>query len=229
MKTLTAPITPKQILAAYRDAQAAAESAVTKALYCGQLLLEQKHALEHGLFLDWLKQHCPEIPKRTAQYWMDLASRCSHHALDHQSATVRLLEDHSLQSGSHHVPLSVALADPAAQPEAIRAAVQLLLDFTHGKTIRECLEGIVVGGDEPHRLTRAHNGRALGGAADRSDRATYIDLNLKKISTHLGHWSTFTHHQMAATERAFAQTFAKLPTPLLAALANQLKTELKTR
>lgn len=52
-----------------------ASKAVSKALECGRLLLEQKAALGHGSWLEWLDANVPEIGDRTARKYMALAKR----------------------------------------------------------------------------------------------------------------------------------------------------------
>lgn len=57
------------------DARTVASEAVAKAIQCGQLLLEQKAALGHGSWLEWLDANVPEIGDRTARKYMALAKR----------------------------------------------------------------------------------------------------------------------------------------------------------
>ena len=52
-----------------------ATTAITKALECGQLLLQQKAALKHGGWLEWLDANCAQIGERTARKYMALAKR----------------------------------------------------------------------------------------------------------------------------------------------------------
>lgn len=63
-----------------KDAQTQMNQAVALAIECGNLLQQQKDSLKHGGWLDWLREHCPEVSKRTAQRYMKLAktSRVSH-------------------------------------------------------------------------------------------------------------------------------------------------------
>jgi hypothetical protein len=70
----------EQILAAHAQAHAFAEQAkgyasdaVAKAIECGQLLIQQKAALGHGSWLDWLARNLPEIKRETVRKYMQIA------------------------------------------------------------------------------------------------------------------------------------------------------------
>jgi hypothetical protein len=70
----------EQILAAHAQAHAFAEQAkgyasdaVAKAVECGQLLIQQKAALGHGSWLDWLARNLPEIKRETVRKYMKIA------------------------------------------------------------------------------------------------------------------------------------------------------------
>jgi hypothetical protein len=84
-----------QILETYREsnrladeAKGYASEAVAKAVQCGQLLLQQKAALQHGTWLDWLATNLSEINERTARRYMALANRT--HVTDlNDAASVR--------------------------------------------------------------------------------------------------------------------------------------------
>lgn len=64
---------PGRINAEHRAATADAESAVAHARRCGELLLEARSQAEHGQWLLWLAQHCPEVSEWTAQAYMRVA------------------------------------------------------------------------------------------------------------------------------------------------------------
>ena len=71
-----------QIRETYREsiqlaevAKERASLAVSKALECGQLLIQQKQAIGHGSWLDWLYANLPELTDRTARRYMALAKR----------------------------------------------------------------------------------------------------------------------------------------------------------
>lgn len=62
-----------------------ATTAINKALECGQLLLQQKAALKHGGWLEWLDANCPQLNERIARRYMALAKRT--HESDLNDAT----------------------------------------------------------------------------------------------------------------------------------------------
>jgi hypothetical protein len=171
-------------------------------MICGQLLAEQRAAMsfchdgksstarnQHSKgnhFTDWLADHCPEIGERTAYRWMELAERCAGAVELGQALSIGNSVD-----GIEHLPLSHILTAPLEElPEAAREARQLLFDFTSGKTMKECLAGVVVEGDDAHRITRAHNGanaKQTKGDA-RKDYPLFTAVKLKDISSHLSGW-----------------------------------------
>ena len=72
----------ERIRAAFKDAQSMAQTAVAKALYCGQLLIEQRDSLSGSHLVKdrtkpsdqkfdvWLAKSVPEISRPTAYRWM---------------------------------------------------------------------------------------------------------------------------------------------------------------
>ena len=77
----------EQIRETYREANQLAEEAkgyasqaVTKAIECGTLLLQQKESLVRGSWLEWLEIHVPELPHRTAQHYMRLTKSAMNDA-----------------------------------------------------------------------------------------------------------------------------------------------------
>lgn len=78
----------EQSVALASQAKDQAATAVTKAFECGQLLLQQKAALKHGGWIEWLDANCPQIGERTARKYMSLAKR--NHGSDlNDAATLR--------------------------------------------------------------------------------------------------------------------------------------------
>jgi hypothetical protein len=61
------------INAAHEAAIGAARSALQHARRAGELLIEAKAGVEHGAWLPWLSEHCPNIGVRQAQKYMKLA------------------------------------------------------------------------------------------------------------------------------------------------------------
>lgn len=62
-----------RISAAYAEAKKAAQSAITKVIECGLVMLQVKPLCPRGEFGPWLEKNCPEIEWRTANRWMNLA------------------------------------------------------------------------------------------------------------------------------------------------------------
>jgi hypothetical protein len=162
-----------RIRIAYAEARDYAEHAVERAIFCGQLLNEAKAASGHGNFMDWLTRNIPEIPHRTATRWMAAA----------ESVMLAV----KLPSLITDTPMSVILSSPVDElDDDAQAARQLVFDFLQGKTLRDCIEGVIVGGDDPSAITRSHNGRSLGGAGgDRKDFPVFVARAFDKIASHL--------------------------------------------
>lgn len=204
-----------QIQAAATAAFQARDNAVAKAVFCGHLMLEQKARLPHGAWLPFLAKHFPQIPHPTATRWMKAAEE-SLRAIDTELP----------------LPASQLLTLPDAElTDECREARQLLLDFSEGKTIKECMAGVLVEGDPSHRLTRAVNGRKLGGhnGEDRKDWPEFIKRKLKAISEHLSHWKNFKGGQAEQTEVAFAAAIEQWPSALLETMTKQIREEMKRR
>ena len=58
-----------------KQAKDTASQAISFAVECGKLLNNQKKAVGHGAWLDWLKENCPNISERTAQKYMRLSRK----------------------------------------------------------------------------------------------------------------------------------------------------------
>jgi hypothetical protein len=80
--------TYEESVALATQAKDQATTAITKALECGNLLLQQKAALQHGGWLEWLDANCPQIDERTARRYMGLAKR-THVSDLNEAATLR--------------------------------------------------------------------------------------------------------------------------------------------
>lgn len=208
----------KEALAEAEESRSIGRSAVQKALYCGQMFIEKKASLPHGQWLPWLSKAVPEICEDTAQIWMNAARNVIAGAgLDLKSLTL---------------PLSLVLAasDGELSGEALEAR-QLLFDFVEGKTISDCLRGVLVNGDASHRIDRAINGKTKGGSRgeDRKDWPTFIGRKLSQVSTHLESFEKFTAAQVAATEVVFKSAIGKWPTGVLEMVRRQVKEEVARR
>lgn len=198
---------------AVKDALATATLAVEKALLAGHALIELKAEVGHAKFEEAVTQHFPEISDRTARRWMETAER----ALEASGVVIDM-------------PATRLLTAPDSElsPSDIEAR-QLYLDFTEGRSLKELRE-VVVDGEEPSRITRAANGRKLGGKGtkDRKDWPEFIGRKLSDISTHLKHWESMTPAQQEITLSKF-NTGTKWPTPVLHFLKKMAGDELKTR
>ena len=214
----------EQIIAAWNAAQAAAQTAVDKALICGQLMVEKRDSIDgsqsfdrtkpdHSKFAFWMEKFCPQIPRGTAYRWMQMAERVA--------------ECCRIESGE--TPLSLVYTAP--EKELTAKALewrQAVFAFIEGKTMKECLAGVVVEGDEAHRITRAHNGRTAKGAGGGGNRKNFVGF----IGVKLRHLTTFLNQKLTPAEQSkisasFAASIQKWPRWQLEELAENLKTELK--
>lgn len=66
----------RDINRAHAEALEHARSAVQRARHAGELLLQAKKQVQHGVWLPWLSKSCPDIAERTAQAYMRLARHC---------------------------------------------------------------------------------------------------------------------------------------------------------
>jgi hypothetical protein len=167
-----------QAIVAARDAT---ENARSKCLIAGQMLNEVQAALPHGEFQPWIEKYLPEIPYRTAARWSRAAANIEK-ALPEKLEVVIDIEA---------VTVSAVLTMPDAELTAEqRRYKQAWFDFTNGRTIKECLDGVFVDGDEAHRVDRAVNGMIKGGvgspmAANRKDVPFHVAKKLKEMGEHL--------------------------------------------
>jgi len=146
----------------------------------GQVLRElkaNKTVCEHGDFLELVDQYIPEISIRTAQTWMRAA----------ESVTKALNLPDVIEIDAVVTPLSEIIgADRTKLSKQGAALAQQWFNFTEGKTIKDCIAGVVVDGDDAHRIDRAINGKTKGGAGgDRKDFPTFVARHLRAISSML--------------------------------------------
>lgn len=213
----------KQAIAAIRsainDAMATAELAVHKAVRVGHLLIEAKADPAigaHGHWQNWIETNFPELPYRTAVRWMEAASNVAK----------------QIDLSGCPVPASRLLSAPAEDlPDEARGAQQLLFDFLKDKTIKDCLAAVVVEGEDAHRITRAANGKKLGGSKgeNRKDWPKFIGRLLSDVSHHLKSWKSFTPAQTETVLTKFDALLAKAPDSLLSHLKTRITEELKSR
>jgi len=187
----------------------------------GQLLRELKASIDHGDFTALLEQYIPEISEQTARTWMRAA----------ESVTKALKFPDSIEIDSVVTPLSEIIgADRSKLTKQAQALAQQWFNFTEGKTIKDCIAGVVVDGDDAHRIDRAINGKTKGGAGgDRKDFPTFIGRKLSQLTTHLEHYKKFSAPQLERTELLTRQVVKKWPSGYLELLQKEIKEELKTR
>jgi hypothetical protein len=76
-----------RIRAEHEATSVALKSSVGHAILAGELLLEAKELLKHGLWLPWLAEHCA-ISERTAQLYM----RCAKNRAAIEANTQRVAD-----------------------------------------------------------------------------------------------------------------------------------------
>lgn len=222
------PAQAKRILEAYAGVESAKQTAVDRALICGQLLLEQREAIDGAQSFDrnksdkskfdfWMEKYCQEIPRRTAYRYMELAVKVVAY-----SGLV-------LDVDAKVSPLSMALTAPASELGKKELEWrQMLFEFTKGKTMKECLAGVVVEGDEAHRITRAHNGRNAKGAGGGGNRKNFVGFT----ATKLRHITTFLGNKLSPAEEtkigaSFCASIKKWPRWLVQVIAEEARAEVK--
>ena len=171
--------------------------AVRDCLAAGQALNEARAEFSRGrglggAFAEWddgngwtefIEKNLPEISERTAQRWMKAAAN-----------VMRVVGDGQWQNSAGQVidveatPFSqiLATADDELSADS-RELKQVWMDFTERKTIKECLAGVFVEGDDSSRSDRAMNGltaRQTSGA-ERRDYPAFITRKLKEMTEHL--------------------------------------------
>jgi hypothetical protein len=100
-----------QIKAELQAAKEAAQSTIEHALKCGELLLEAKAKLNHGLWLPWLTKSCG-MSKRSAQRYMQLAKHRAE--IEAKCATLAHL---TLDAAVTLISLPEAPRAPEPEPE----------------------------------------------------------------------------------------------------------------
>jgi Protein of unknown function (DUF3102) len=73
----------------HRAVASASVRVIDHALHCGMLLSTAKSKVPHGKWLDWLAEHCPDVSKRSAQVYMQMADNAE--AIQAKSAAAALL------------------------------------------------------------------------------------------------------------------------------------------
>jgi hypothetical protein len=220
------PEEARRILLAFEDAQSARDQASYKTFVCGLMLCEQRDRIagaqsfdrtkpEDSKFKFWLEKYCPQLAVRTAYAWMDYAER------------ICLVQ--AKLAGPLQIPLSTALTAPEKEltPEALEWK-QGLFEFMKGKTMKEAVAACAVDGDEPHRITRAYNGKYAKGAGSGGNRKNFPAFTAQKLR----HITTFLGHKLTPVEQgkitaSFDAAVQKWPRWMVERLAEMAKRELK--
>lgn len=193
-----------------RRIEIAGHQYVKEALIAGQMLLEDRRDMmtsQRGksAWTDRTKpaedQFAPVIAtlgiKRSRAYrWMDAADRVARAVWPDRD--IGLIDRHTVEIEGDEVPVSRLLTTPDEEStEAQRTARSRYFGLISGKTINDCLSGIIIDGDEAHSLTRAHNGGEYGGfnGEDRKDWPVFVARKFSQMATHLSHWETMTEVQ----------------------------------
>lgn len=179
------------IINVVREALVAVEGAKQKCLAAGQLLNDFKATLAHGEFLIWREKNLPEISADCCERWMRAAANI-----------VRALPEGCIDVET--ISLSEVLSTPDhCLSAAHQKYKQAWLDFTNDKTIKECLNGVFVEGDEAHRVDRAINGKTMGGkgSGDRKDWSLFIGVKQNDMGAHLAHWKKMSAIQRSEIEQ----------------------------
>lgn len=207
------------------EALEAVHKTVHKCLAAGQAMNEAKARLvqprgrnghylstdEDG-FLDWLRRTVPEIAPRTAQRWMAAAANVVR-ALPKPDGE-RLKFNEQPYFDIEGIPISDVLSRPAEELAAVaREWRQTWFDFTTGKTIKACMAGLFLDGDEEseRRAKNAINGKTsvrAGGGGDRKDYPYFTVRKLQNLNTFFAHWRTMSEHQRTEIKGMFAAAIA---------------------
>ena len=237
------------------DAIDAAHCATQKCLVAGYYLGEVKarfarsahdaHSSVHGRnqhsdgpsWLEWLATNIPEIHRATADRWMSAAATVAS-ALKMGPALA------AIEIEAEAVPISRLLTMPEAEvPEAGRQLRQEWFDFTQGKTIKQCLAGVLIDGEDEAGMKRAINGKGLGGAGvvDRKAFGAFFARALKialsqvtvmtkekgTAHTRWNGWRELPAAERATMHAALVKFCEGLPAEALAVIRDKAGQELK--
>jgi hypothetical protein len=162
------------------------KKAVEKCVFAGHALIEWKNGYEHGTFLEMLEK-LQEVSVRTAQRYMVAA----------RNVTKAIGEPPVNESGHEGLTITEILETADDElPADLREWKAKWFTFLTRRTVNECIAGVMVDGDEAHRIERAINGSTKGGAGgDRKDFSMFVARKLGHACAHLGHWEGMTESQ----------------------------------
>ena len=175
----------------------AVDGARQKCLAAGALANEAKARCDHGDFMDWAERNLP-VKHRTLSVWMNAAANVCRAIANRQAPGTEVIDVEA--------SFIISAAD-ADLTEGQREWRQAWFDFTADKTIKECLAGVFVDGDEDHRVDRAVNGKFARGAGGSGDRKDFADFSLRKLrhlNTFFGSWQSMTERQRTEIKDEFA-------------------------
>jgi hypothetical protein len=213
-----------------RAAIASVEESRQKCLLAGQMLFEVQKGLATGQFDVFVQTYLPEISVRTAYNWAKAAGNVA-----------KALPQYIDVESSLQVSGFLTLPD-AELTDAQLKYKQAWFDFTENRTIKECLSGVFVDGNDAVSAARAINGKTKGGVGMQPDRKAFEKFTatkLKHITSFLTvqtkaagtgqkrvtGWRELGGAQKTAISAAFIQFLQTAPAWLLDNLADQIKLE----
>jgi hypothetical protein len=233
IKACPGELTDARIVQAITETLDQYRSTVHRCVACGAMLLAKRESMasHRGGFVAWIDDNFPES-RATLYRWMGAAERGLIAFSKVYQLTASLTSaGHVIEIEAQAVPLAKLLTLPDQELTPAEMEVrQLWFNFSSDKTLRE-LGGVSVDGDEPHRITRAANGKLDGGfkGEDRKDWPTFVGRKLSDITTHLEHWPKMTPAQKEQCQIAFGSALNKWPTPMVEWLGKAVKDKLKKR
>jgi hypothetical protein len=169
------------------------KKAVKKCVFAGHALIEWKNGYDD--FLKMIEREMPEIHVRTAQRYMVAARN-----------VLKAIGEPLSADGHEEIAITEILETADDElGEDLRAWKVKWFTFLERRTVNECIAGVVVDGDESHRIERAINGATQGGAGgDRKDFSLFTARKLGHVCAHLGHWSGMTEIQRSEIKQVVA-------------------------
>jgi hypothetical protein len=179
-------VAEKRARTACLEALASLEKASSKCLLAGHMLNALKDETPHGEFMKVVERILPEITDQTANIWMRAAANVAR----------ALPAPPAIDVEGEVTPWDMLSMPDSELGEEGRKWKQQWFAFMEDKTIKECLEGVFVYGDEGHRVDRAINGKTKGGAGgDRKDFPLFVAVKLKDMGAHFKHWGGMSETQ----------------------------------
>jgi hypothetical protein len=147
-----------EINEAHRECEQAAQSAVTHAVRCGELLLQGKSAIPHGEWLPWLAANC-ECSDRTARLYMRIARELPKLEPGKRQHVADLPLREAIQAirlpRLKIDPEFSTLLPPLTTEEREGLEADILRDGCKDPIV--CWHGIILDGHERYRICRKYN------------------------------------------------------------------------